>query len=55
MMALKSIPSGSAWIAAGVTWIPSATMAIGAKMKKAMIVRILKRLMLSKPDVPAVR
>lgn len=38
---------------AGVTWTPSTKIAIGAKIRNDIIVRILKRLMLSKPSFPA--
>ena len=40
-------------MAAGVSWKPSMAIAMGAKMQKDMMVKILKRLMLSKPAFPA--
>ena len=52
-MALKSIPSGNDCINAGVTTIPSFAIAIGAKMRNDMIVRMLNKLILSRPALPA--
>lgn len=53
MMALTSIPSGSDWMTAGVTWTPSTRIAIGAKIRNDMIVKMLNKLMLSRPSFPA--
>lgn len=53
-MALTSIPSAcNVWTASGVTITPSTRMAIGAKIKNDMIVRILNKLILSSPAFPA--
>jgi len=53
MMALNTMPSGKDWMTAGVSWNPSMAIAMGAKMQKDMMVKILKRLMLSRPAFPA--
>lgn len=54
MIALTSIPSAcNDCTASGVTITPSTMMAIGARIKKDMIVKILNKLILSRPAFPA--